>query len=239
MHIVNSSFGTIPASAPEAIIFDMDGTLFRTETLLLPSYRRMFERLREEGLHKGGTPSPDIILGALGMLLKDIWARVMPEASESARARADELLLEEQLNGMKLGTGELYPGVKETLAQLHAWGFRLFVASNGLEGYVKGVAEAYGISQWFEGLYSAGEYETASKVELVRLLLARHNVQTAWMVGDRSSDVEAGKMNGLSVVGCRYAEFGVSEGELDGSDMIIHSFPELLSLLQSAKTAEA
>jgi len=219
---------------PEAMIFDMDGTLFKTETLLIPAYHQLFDRLREEKLYEGDTPPDELMLSCLGMLLEDIWKKVIPDCNEAVHRRADELLLELELSGLKENTSELYPEVKETLEALKARGIRLFVASNGLEHYVKGVAEAHGITSLFEGIYSAGEYMTPSKVDLVRLLLDNHGVTSAWMVGDRSSDVEAGKKNGQTVVGCAYAEFGDS-AELDGSDVLIRSFGELISLADQAE----
>lgn len=219
---------------PEAMLFDLDGTLFRTETLLIPAYHATFDRLREEGLFAGPTPPQSIILGSLGMLLEHIWMRVMPDAPKETHRRADELLLELQLEGLRQGGGELYEGVEETLRTLHARGIRLFVASNGLEPYVKGVVVAKGLSSCFEGLFSAGEHRTKSKVDLVKLLLDRHEVRSAWMVGDRSSDVEAGQANGLVTVGCDYAGFR-SEGELEGCDVRISTFTGLLKLLEKAK----
>jgi phosphoglycolate phosphatase len=214
---------------PEAMIFDMDGTLFKTETLILPAYHQMFDQLRKEGLYEGETPPEERILGGLGMLLAHIWQKVMPGSSEATMRRADELLLHYQMEGLKEGTGELYPGVKETLEQLRDQGIRLFVASNGLEDYVKEVARYMGIAPYFQGLYSAGEYQTASKVDLVGILLEQHNVSSAWMVGDRSSDVEAGVKNGLTVIGCDYAGFGKAD-ELEGSTLIIRSFAEILEI---------
>ena len=74
-----------------------------------------------------------------------------------------------ELEGLSNEATVLYPEVKETLEELHRRGVRLFVASNGLEHYVKGIAEARGIMSLFEGVYSAGEHGTASKVDLVRL----------------------------------------------------------------------
>ncbi|WP_036717436.1 HAD family hydrolase [Paenibacillus sp. JCM 10914] len=221
---------------PDAMIFDMDGTLFQTETLLLPAYHRLFDVLREEGHYHGDTPDEGIILSCLGMLLEDIWLKVIPDATPQARQRADELLLQLELEGLRDESAVLYPQVRETLADLHQRGVRLFVASNGLEQYVKGIAEARGIMQYFEGVYSAGEYETASKVDLVRLLLKRHNLKHAWMVGDRSSDVEAGKENGQTVVGCSYAGFGLDQ-ELTGADQIITSFEQLLKLHDDTRIA--
>src|SRR5690348_6093515 len=94
---------------PEAMIFDLDGTLFQTETLLIPAYLQVFDKLREEGLYVGDTPDNSRILGSLGMLLADIWMRVMPEASPQVHERANALLLEYQLAGLDMGIGALYP----------------------------------------------------------------------------------------------------------------------------------
>ncbi|WP_040952582.1 HAD family hydrolase [Gorillibacterium massiliense] len=215
---------------PDAMIFDMDGTLFKTESILLTAYHRLFDDLRKEGLYSGETPPEERILGGLGMLLEDIWKRVMPDSPREVHQRADELLLYHQLACLKLGEGELYPGVAETLQALHHRGIRLFVASNGLEDYVKRIAQHKGVAPLFENLYSAGEYLTRSKVDLVKLLLDTHGISSAWMVGDRSSDVEAGKKNGLKVIGCDYAGFG-GQNELAGSDVRISAFPKLLDLL--------
>ena len=216
------------------MIFDLDGTLFRTETLLLPAYHRTFRRLREEGLYAGETPPEARFLGALGKLLPQIWREVIPDSAESVRERADELLLMFQQEGLRQGQGELYPGVRETLERLRAQGVRLFVASNGLEGYVKEVVRHKGIAPLFEAVYSAGEYGTASKVDLVRLLIRTHRPAAAWMVGDRASDVEAGAANGLAVIGCDYAGFGAA-GELAGADRVIRRFAELADLLEAAR----
>jgi len=215
---------------PEAILFDMDGTLLQTETLLVHVHERLFRQLYAEGLYTKEMPSVDIMLGCLGMLLEDIWRKVMPDGSPEAHSRADELMLQYELEGLEAGQGDLYPGVEATLRSLRERGIKLFVASNGLEAYVRGIVGIKGMDALFDGLYSAGQYSTASKVELVARLMQDHGIRTAWMVGDRSSDVEAGQRNGLPVIGCGYAGFGREE-ELAGADAIIRSFPELLELL--------
>lgn len=213
------------------MIFDLDGTLFQTETLLLPAYHAMFDTLRAEGAYTGETPDERLILGSLGMLLEQIWQRVMPDADIQVHRRADELLLQYQIDGLRRGGGQMYEEVAETLTELRRQGIRLFVASNGLEAYVKGVIEQKELAPLFEGLYSAGEFQTRSKVDLVRRLMDTYGVQTAWMVGDRSSDVEAGLKNGLTVIGCDYAGFR-KEGELEGAHAVISTFPDLLTLIQ-------
>lgn len=218
---------------PEAMIFDLDGTLFQTETLLLPAYHATFAQLRAEGKYNGETPPEQHILGALGMMVEHIWREVMPEADESVLRRAEELLTAYQLEGLARGEGALYDDVADTLKELSALGIRLFVASNGLEPYVRGVIRSQGLEPLFEeeGLYSAGQYRTRSKVDLVKLLLEKHGITEAWMVGDRSSDVEAGHRNGLFTVGCDYASFG-KPGELDRADARIESFRQLLDWIE-------
>jgi phosphoglycolate phosphatase len=220
-------------TVPEVMIFDLDGTLFQTETLLIPAYRQTFVQLKKEGLYDRESPPVQRFLNSLGMLLEDIWQYVMPDKPVAVHVRANELLLSYQLEGLRMGLGQLYPGVAETLAALHAAGVRLFVASNGLEAYVKGVVEAKGLSALFEGIYSAGEHRTDSKVDLVRILMKERLVGNAWMVGDRLSDVEAGKQNGLFVIGCEYAGFR-KEAELVKADRRIIRFPLLLHDYQSA-----
>ncbi|SCW54481.1 Phosphoglycolate phosphatase, HAD superfamily [Paenibacillus tianmuensis] len=219
---------------PEAMIFDLDGTLFQTETLLLPAYHATFEQLRAEGLFQGETPDEKHILSGLGMLLEHIWQLVMPDVDVTVHRRADELLLKLQVEGMARGEGKLYDGVADTLRELRRRGVRLFIASNGLEAYVKGVIRHQELEPLFEvgGLYSAGEFATRSKVDLVRQLLDKHGIANAWMVGDRSSDVEAGHANGLYVVGCDYAGFR-KEGELDQADVRIADFRDLPTLLDA------
>ncbi len=220
----------IELAKPQAIIFDMDGTLLETETLLKDVHDRLFVTLNKEGLYTKPAPPSDRLLGCLGMLLEDIWKTVMPDSSEQARERADELLLQYEIEDLRAGKGLLYPDVEATLTTLKKQGIKLFVASNGLEDYVKEIVRCKNLEHLFDGLYSAGEYQTKSKVDLVALLLKEHHLDYGWMVGDRSSDVEAGHKNSLSSIGCAYAGYGKQE-ELVDADAHIQHFPELLELL--------
>ncbi len=174
-------------------IFDMDGTLFQSETVALPAFRRAFMRLREEGLYRGDPPSDGEIQSVFGMTQEEIWSRLLPEADEGARKRADRWTLEEELAGLRRGEGRLYPGVAETLRRLKAEGWRLFIASNGLRSYLDGVLETFRLSPLFTGVYGAGDHGTETKEELVRMLMEEHGVTGGFMVGDRKSDVRAGK----------------------------------------------
>ncbi|BCU80353.1 MTA/SAH nucleosidase [Polycladomyces abyssicola] len=218
-----------------AMIFDLDGTLFQTEKVAVPAFRRTFERLRRSGRYEGSLPTDEEIQSVFGLTHVEIWNRLLPGADEQTKQTADRWMLEEELHCLQQGMGALYPGVGETLHRLAREGWPLFIASNGILPYVKGVLTAFELLPLFSGIYTAGEYQTREKKDLVRILMNEHGVTGGYMVGDRSSDVEAGLANGLTVIGCRYAGFPnfSGESELDGAHVVIDSFPSLLNVIKS------
>lgn len=213
-----------------AIIFDLDGTLFQTEKVAVPAFQETFYYLQEQKLYDGSIPSETKIQSVFGMTHQEIWENLLPHADEKVRELADQRMLQEELRLFKEGKSKCYPGVKETLQQLKVNGWTLMIASNGVGPYVRGALASQGILDWFLDVYTAGDYETKSKTDLVQLLKEKHGIQEGYMVGDRSSDVKAGKENGLTVIGCRYAgfpQFGESD-ELAEADFVITSFSEIL-----------
>ncbi|TCS81585.1 HAD family hydrolase [Tepidibacillus fermentans] len=208
-----------------AIIFDFDGTLFQTEQLAIPSFIKTFEQLKKDGYFIPILPSKQKMLGVIGMTLEKIWKELLPNLSKEAHEKANRYMLENELKGVKNGLGSLYPKVKETLKVLKESGYLLFIASNGLEFYVKNLANTFDIDHLFAQIYTAGEHQTKSKVDLVAKILKDYGIERAVMVGDRSSDIEAGKVNNLPTIGC---DFGFADDhELIGADIKIQSFDQL------------
>lgn len=221
-------------SIPYAILFDMDGTLLQTEKLSTPAFQRTFDQLREKGLWDGKTPDESEITNILGMTIDQVWNKLLPEASEETIEAADILLLENEIQLIHERVTDLYPGVWDTLQDLHARGAALFIASNGQEAYIDALCEEYNLKPFLTDLYSAGRFRTRTKNDLVAKLLKDYQVEKAIMVGDRHSDVEAGTTNGLFTIGC---DFGFANpGELDGADVIITKFPQLLDHLPEIDT---
>ena len=210
---------------PIAVIFDMDGTLVKTEEVALPAFKETFKQLKEEGVIEGKIPTDDELKSVFGMTLEEIWNKLLPGQSEEVNKRTDELMLKKELELIKEGDFHLYPQVKETLQQLRQEGIALFVASNGLDPYIRGICERFEITDWFVDLYSAGRFQTETKDDLVAKLIADFQVEEAIMVGDRKSDVKAGLASNLFTIGCNY---GFSdEGELDGAHQIVYQFNEI------------
>ena len=115
---------------PFAVIFDMDGTLFQTETVLVPALHKTFDRLRREGLWQGDTPVEEY-LRILGVPIAEVWRQLMPEASEAVRKQADAWFLEDIIREIEQGNGRLYPEVLTTLANLSNREFRFLSQATG------------------------------------------------------------------------------------------------------------
>jgi phosphoglycolate phosphatase len=212
---------------PFAVIFDMDGTLFQTETVLVPALHKTFDRLRCEGLWQGDTPV-EKYLQILGVPLPEVWRRLMPKADEAVRRQADAWFLEDIIDEIEQGNGRLYPEVLTTLAELVKQGIPIFVASNGRSRYLAAIRTAFQLERYFTDFYSLDRFSLTSKSALVKQLLNDYQIEREIMVGDRRSDIQAAKDNGLWAIGCRFGF--ANDEELRGADVIIHQFSEIGSV---------
>jgi phosphoglycolate phosphatase len=214
-----------------AVFFDMDGTLLQTENVALPAVKDAFDYLKREGLYDGEPPTREQLLHTFGMTVEQVWDKLMPEASKEVKEKANELMLEYEIERLKRREGKLYDGVLDVLRKLKEKGIPVFVVSNGEKAYIENVVENTDLSRLFTDLYSAGRFQTKTKNDLVAKLLADYNIKHAIMVGDRHSDIEAGKVNGLYTIAC---DFGfATQGELDGADECVTAFPNILPLIES------
>jgi phosphoglycolate phosphatase len=211
-----------------AIIFDMDGTLFQTEKILVPALHKTFAQLRKEDKWEGETPVEQY-LQILGVTLKEVWRQLLPNAIEGTREQADQLFLGYLVEEIKNGNGKLYPQVKESIQMINQIGIPMFVASNGLEHYIRAICEYYELGTYFVDQYSAGRFNCSSKSILVQMLIEKYGIKEAVMVGDRLSDIEAGKQNGLWTIGCHFGF--ANEKELMDADYLIKSFQEIIPLV--------
>lgn len=217
------------STSTKAIIFDMDGTLFETNVVALEGFKATFMRLQEQGYFNGPMPPDQQFLDQLGKTFDEIWSVLLPDGDQYVHDLALQWMTEIEIELIRAGKGTLYPHVTDVLHEAKNRGYQLFVASNGVEPYIAAIVDYFELNDVFVDLYSAGRFKTESKVDLVRLLLDTYGIRTGYMVGDRLSDVQAGKANGLKVVGC---QFGFADNsELLGADYRIQSLQGLLPLI--------
>ena len=196
---------------PALVVFDIDGTLFRTELVTVPAVQRTF------AAH--GLPEPDAkhICSFFGKPNEAYlgWLASLCSPEVAARIVEDTNRLELELVARE---GRLYDGAREVLAVLKAWGCRLAVCSNGPEDYVDVFLDAQGVRSYFDAVRARGS-KYPGKVEMLREIVELVGVSPVIVVGDRDDDVLAARANGAFAIAAGYG-FGSPE-ELAGADCAI------------------
>jgi len=212
----------------QAIIFDMDGTLFQTDKILELSLDDAFERLRTLDCWTGEAPI-NTYREIMGVPLPKVWEALLPEHSQEVRQQTDAYFLERLIENIRKGKGALYPNVKETFEYLTANDYSIYIASNGLTAYLQAIVEHYHLDQWVTETFSIEQIDTLNKGDLVRKIIEKYDIKNGAVVGDRLSDINASKDNGLLSVGCNF-DFA-QEDELAQADVVINDLIELKAVL--------
>ncbi|WP_249777685.1 HAD family hydrolase [Paenalkalicoccus suaedae] len=213
-----------------ALIFDMDGTLFQTNLILEMTLEDTFNQLRETGEWEGATPI-ETYRNIMGVPLPKVWATLLPAHSQQVKEQVDAYFLERLVAHIEAGNGALYPSTLETMAELQKT-HRIYIASNGLIPYLKAIVDYYGLDEFVQGVYSIDQIDSMSKSDLVATIIKDHDIKSGAVIGDRLSDINAAKDNGLVAIGCRF-DFA-QEDELAQADVVIEELGELLMLVEKS-----
>jgi methylthioadenosine nucleosidase (EC 3.2.2.16) len=210
----------------QAMIFDMDGTLFQTDKILELALDDTFKLLAEMNVWDKENPTPiDTYRRIMGVPLPVVWATLLPSHSQEIRGEANLIFHEKLIDNIHKGNGALYPSVTDVLAFLKKENLDVYIASNGQTPYLKAIMEQYGLHQWVTEVFSIDQIESMDKTELVGEIVRKYSIKHGAVVGDRLSDIIAAKGNGLMAIGCRF-DFAQEE-ELEQADMVINSLEEL------------
>lgn len=211
----------------EAVIFDMDGTLFQTDLILEPSLEDTFRRLREANLWEGETPFEQY-RSIMGVSLPVVWETLLPNHTNDEQKRANEWFQKSLIENIRNGLGELYPYTNQVLQELTNRSISVFIASNGEQEYLHTIANQFALHDWVSGVYSIQVINSGDKSDLVHKIMNDYNISEALLVGDRRSDISAAKDNNLLAVGCKF-DFS-QEGELEEADVVIEDLRSVLEL---------
>ncbi len=200
------------------VIFDLDGTLFKTREVVIPSVNHALEDV--------GLPplSHDEIITHLGEKVHEFCRNMTRGGThEQATSFVDRLAYHEFVNIPKLGA--LYPDVERLLEHLKECGHPLAVCSNGSREYVEYVLRCTGIHHRFH-LISAGE-ENKTKGDMIREILRHFHVSTGLMIGDSSQDMEGAAEADIPSVGVLYGY-----GDVTGATFKVEDPWEILEVLE-------
>ncbi|MFE4709417.1 HAD family hydrolase [Paenibacillus sp. NPDC056722] len=212
----------------QSFIFDMDGTLFQTDKILELSLEDAFNRLRS--LNRWDTATPiDKYREIMGVPLPKVWEALLPDHSIEEREQTDAYFLERLIENIKRGKGALYANVNEVFSFLKENNCSIYIASNGLTEYLKAIVSYFNLDHWVTEAFSIQQIESLNKSDLVRIVIEKYGITNGAVVGDRLSDINAAKDNGLVAIGCNF-DFA-QENELAQADFVIDDLIELKSIL--------
>ena len=200
----------------DSIIFDVDGTLWDARAPIARSWNRAIGivtgkegNLTAEGLGK-----------LFGRPMEEILRTIFPNATPEARDALGEACYREEERWLHREPGTLYPGVRETLAQL-ARRYPLYIVSNCQKGYIETLLEVKSLGEYFSGHLCYGDTGVGKGQTLLRLAAA-YGLKSPVYVGDTQGDADACREAGMPMV---YAAYGL--GEVARPWKQIGAFPEL------------
>jgi phosphoglycolate phosphatase len=216
-----------PFSRPDAVVFDLDGTLLDTAPDLCGALN---ELLAEHG-------RPTIPLDHLGPLIGDGAAKMVERGfAASGDVPADFTGLVRRFveiySGRIAAETRPFPGVITCLDRLRAAGLRLAVCTNKTTSLTESLLAALDLARYFPVV--VGGDGPARKPDPRHLLAVTDRLGVApgaaLMVGDSINDVAAAKAAGIKVVAVTFGYTTTPAAEL-GADAVIDSFDELPRLV--------
>ncbi|GKV67146.1 MULTISPECIES: HAD hydrolase-like protein [unclassified Sporosarcina] len=211
-----------------SIIFDMDGTLFQTDTILQLALNDTFDHL--QSINKWNDAAPiDKFREIMGAPLPKVWETLLPHHTNEDRKYTDAYFLERLLENIRMGNGALYPNVQEVFGYLKEQDCSIYIASNGLIDYLAAIVSYYDLDQWVTETFSIQQIASLNKSDLVMSIMEKYCITDGAVVGDRLSDIHAAKENGLLAIGCNF-DFA-REDELAQADIVIDDLLELREII--------
>ena len=204
-----------------ALIFDIDGTLWDSREIVARGWNHHLAEIGREDLFVNKES------------LKSLFGKTMTEIADIAfasipvpeRYEVLQVCMEEEHRFLEEDPCSIgFPGITETLTELSARGYDLYIVSNAQCGSPELMMDKLDIRRFFKGWMCFGDTGEAKGVT-IRALMERHGVETAHYIGDTQGDLEASRMAGLPFVFCRYGFGNPAEFE-----SVIDAFPQLLEL---------
>lgn len=188
------------------VVFDLDGTLNKTELYAVPAHKKamehfgVFDKTDEmiiSTFGASGMDSVESLIGTCDLKTKqDYLAKTSQYESELIQTNAGE-----------------YEGSSALLDRLKAAGYQTAICSNSSIRYITMVLDALNLSEKID--YIQPLLPDMTKNDTLKILLEKVKPEKAVMVGDRIFDKLAARYNDIPFIGCLY---GFEQSEIADAD---------------------
>ena len=183
----------------DAILFDLDGTLWDSVPEVLMTWNQLISRY--PGLRAPITRDEQQSL--MGLQMDEIARRVFPKESSARQAALMEECVLEENNYLYNHGARLYPDVPETLKSLYRH-YPLLIVSNCQSGYIEAFLHAHQLERYFTDYISFGD-TGQSKGENLKTICRKHAFLNPVYVGDTQGDQDAADFAEIPFI---YAAYG-------------------------------
>lgn len=211
-----SSSGFTPDN--KLIIFDLDGTLYKTDDVSLEAIQKAMDELGFK------VPDEDFILSLIGDKMEEI-CQALIEGQENGDV--EKLIkriryYEWEFIPEKAG---LFPGIEDVLDELIDSNYILAICSNGHPEYIDKVLKSTDVEEKFR--HVRGREGSRTKSEIIREIIDKSEADYSILVGDRIHDYRAASSNMIPGVGVAY---GYGGEELKEADYIAEEPHDILKI---------
>jgi len=215
---------------PRTLFFDYDGCLHNSLKIYAPAFRAAQDFLVEQGLAVPRDWADSEIQPWIGLPPTDMWQRFRPDLAPDITRQASQIITDHMLQAVQNGRAALYPHTENVLQTLAAQGLNLVLVSHCKNAYLDAHTRQFHLDRYFKQLIASESYGYQDKATILAQLKPQHPGPYA-MIGDRASDISAGRANHMLTIGCTYGY--AAPGELDQADLRIRSLTELIEILTS------
>lgn len=173
---------------PPVVVFDLDGTLVDSLPDIVASFLHAFSAA---GL---AAPTAAAVRETIGEPLDAMYARFAPEEHVDALSALYRAHYAEHL----ADASRPFPGVRELLTELGCRGYRRAVASTKRTETARRLVERTGLEPFLDHVEGTDGAPYKPAPDVVLRAVAAVGGRGAWMVGDTTGDVEAGRAAGLA-----------------------------------------
>lgn len=206
----------------EAVLFDLDGTLWDSSREVLLCWNQVLSPLNR-------SISEAELSRLMGLTPREIGDVQFPDLAPAERYALTDRCLDAEAPYLYERGARLYPQVRETLRQLHQRYF-IGLVSNCTEDYAQAFFHAHGLSSLFDDHETAGR-TGLDKGQNIALLLRRNEIQQAIYVGDTAKDLAAAQAANIPFL---FASWGFGKMQEDQPTVI--RFSELVKAVSTVSS---